>query len=92
MHVGKVTKTSAVLSRCAIPVGTLIRSERCTDDQWARALAAIDISDDLMSCAKEVSAAVEGLVQEVENERIDLARFRRMADRETVEEESEVCW
>lgn len=92
MHVGKVTKTSAVLSRCSIPVGTLIRSERCTDDQWARALAAIDISDDLMSCAKEVSAAVEGLVQEVENERIDLARFRRMAERETVEEESEVCW
>ena len=92
MHVGKVTKTSAVLSRSAIPVGTLIRSDSCTDDQWARALAAIDVSDDLMSCAKEVSAAVEGLVQEVENERIDVARFRRLADRETVEEESEVCW
>jgi hypothetical protein len=92
MHVGKVTKTSAVLSRCAIPVGTLIRSDRCTDDQWARALAAIDVSGELMRCAKEVSAAVEGLVQEVENERIDVARFSRLADRETVEEESEVCW
>ena len=91
MHVGKVTKTSAVLSRRAIPVGTLIRSDRCTDDEWARALAAIDSCGELMGYAKEVAAAVEGLVQEVENERSDLERFRRMAERVTTKEESEAC-
>lgn len=92
MRVFKVTKTSAVLSRSGILIGTLARSERCTDDEWARALAAIDVSGDLMSCAKEVSAAVERLVQEVENERSDVARFRRLAVRVTTEEESEVSW
>jgi hypothetical protein len=56
-----------------------MRSDRCTDDEWARALAAIDVSDELMKYAKEVTAAAEGLAYEVEHQCGDIERFRGLA-------------